>query len=60
MAGHILKNAKRVFGIPEFKYYALGDVLSAIFKRNPEKIGNNSGIPPPIQLELKFEQKISG
>lgn len=55
MAGHILKNAKRVFGIPEFKYYALGDGLSSIFKRNPGKIGSNSGIPPPIQLELKFD-----
>jgi len=27
MAGNILKSAKRVFGIPDFKYYALGDGL---------------------------------
>lgn len=38
MAGHILKYAKRVFGIPYFKYYALGDGLSNIFTRYPEKL----------------------
>lgn len=38
MAGHILKQAKRIFGIPDFKYYALGDGLSAVFKRSPGKI----------------------
>jgi hypothetical protein len=55
LAGHILRSAKRVFGIPDFKYYALGDGLSAIFKRSPGKIVGNFAIPPPIQLELKFE-----
>jgi hypothetical protein len=38
MAGHILKYAKRVFGIPDFKYYALGDGLSNIFSRYPGKL----------------------
>lgn len=38
MAGHILKSAKRVFGIPDFKYYALGDGISNIFKRCPGKL----------------------
>ena len=28
MTGHILKSAKRVFGIPDFKYYAIGPVGS--------------------------------
>ena len=36
MAGHILKCAKRVFGIPDFKYYALGDGLSNIQNLNRE------------------------
>jgi hypothetical protein len=35
MLGHILKEAKRIFGIPNFHYYAIGDGLSAIFKRSP-------------------------
>ena len=38
MAGHVLKWAKRVFGIPDFKYYALGDGLSNIFSRYPGKL----------------------
>jgi hypothetical protein len=38
MTGHILKCAKRVFGIPDFKYYALGDGLSIIFSRFPGQL----------------------
>ena len=38
MTGHILKQAKRVFGIPDFKFYAIGDGLSTIFSRSPGKI----------------------
>jgi hypothetical protein len=38
MAGHVLKYAKRVFGIPDFKYYALGDGLSNIFSHYPGKL----------------------
>ncbi len=38
MTGHILKQAKRVFGIPDFKFYAIGDGLSTIFRRSPGKI----------------------
>ena len=42
MAGHILKSAKRVSGIPDFKYYALGDGLSNIFSRYPGKLRKQS------------------
>jgi len=38
MAGHVLKCAKRVFGIPDFKYYALSDGLCNIFSRFPGKL----------------------
>jgi len=38
MAGHVLKCAKRVFGIPDFKYYAIGDGLSNIFTRFPGRL----------------------
>jgi len=55
MTGHVLKQAKRVFGVPDFKYYALGDGISAVFKRSPGKLGP---LKPPridsIQLELGF------
>jgi len=55
MTGHILKQAKRVFGIPDFKFYAIGDGLSAIFRRSPGKI---TAVKPPAmdiaQLGLGF------
>ncbi len=35
MIGHIFRQAKRIFGIPNFHYYANGDGLSNIFKRSP-------------------------
>ena len=35
MAGYVEDAAKRVFGIPDFKYYALADGLRAIFIRHP-------------------------
>jgi hypothetical protein len=42
MAGHILKSAKRVFGIPDFKYYALGDGLYNIFSMFPGELTKQS------------------
>jgi len=37
MAEYVEKAAKRLFGIPDFKYYALADGMSALFKRHPGK-----------------------
>ena len=53
MAGHVLKCAKRVFGIPDFKYYALGNGLSNIFFRYPGKLIKYSEIDRS-QLSLGF------
>jgi hypothetical protein len=36
-AAHVFKAAKRVFGIPEFHYYAIADGLCSIFMRHPGK-----------------------
>ena len=33
LAMHALKAAKRLFGIPDFRYYALADGISNIFRR---------------------------
>jgi len=33
LAVHVMEASKRIFGVPDFKYYALADGLSAIFKR---------------------------
>jgi hypothetical protein len=51
MAGHILKCAKRVFGIPDFKFYALGDGLSNIFSRFPGELQKQ---PQIRQSQLSF------
>lgn len=53
MTGYILKSAKRVFGIPDFKYYALGDGLSNIFSRCPGQLKKQEEIPHP-QLSFGF------
>jgi hypothetical protein len=53
MTGYILKSAKRVFGIPDFKYYALGDGLSNIFSRFPGQLKKQTEIPHP-QLNFGF------
>jgi hypothetical protein len=36
-AAYVLKSAKRVFGIPDFRYYAIADGLRNIFMRHPGK-----------------------
>ncbi len=38
MMGHLYQQAKRVFGIPNFHYYAIGDGLSAIFNKVTQKM----------------------
>jgi hypothetical protein len=55
MSGYILKAAKRVFGVPDFKYYAMSDGISAIFRRAPGKIPTSptEGLDPN-QLGLGF------
>lgn len=55
MSGYIMKAAKRVFGVPDFKYYAMSDGLSAIFRRSPGKIPTSptEGLDPN-QLGMGF------
>ncbi len=38
MTGYVLKAAKRLFGIPDFRYYAIADGLTSIFQRYPGRI----------------------
>jgi hypothetical protein len=51
LSGHILKSAKRVFGIPDLKYYALGDGLYNIFSRYPGQLIKTTVIK---ELQLNF------
>lgn len=52
MARYVEKAAKRVFGIPDFKYYALADGLRALLARNPGFIRPRIHNPRPKQLSL--------
>jgi hypothetical protein len=52
MARYVENAAKRVFGIPDFKYYALADGLRALFARNPGFIRHKIHKPDTIQLAL--------
>ncbi len=50
MAGYVEKAAKRVFGVPDFKYYALADGLRSIFTRHPGPPTRPKPSPPDPQL----------
>ncbi len=38
MAGYVFKAAKRLFGIPDFRYYAIADGFVGVFSRHPGRI----------------------
>jgi hypothetical protein len=52
MAGYVEQAAKRLFGIPDFKYYALADGLRAIFTRHPGRPVSRATNPVPRQMPL--------
>ena len=54
-AAYVLKSAKRVFGIPDFRYYAIADGLRNLFMRHPGKPYQLFGpkwLQPSPQLQL--------
>ncbi|MBE0448307.1 MAG: hypothetical protein IBX64_09470 [Actinobacteria bacterium] len=52
MAGYVLKAAKRLFGIPDFHYYAIADGLTSIFQRCPGRISARTPLDNNRQLTL--------
>lgn len=54
MAGYVERAAKRVFGVPAFKYYALADGLSALFARHPGPPSTRITRDGPRQLSLEL------
>ena len=53
LASHLLQSAKRVFGIPDFKYYALSDGLYNVFQTCPGNI-QPAKKKPPGQFQIDF------
>ena len=47
MAEYVLKAAKRVFGIADFKYYAVADGVRSLFARHPGRLRRLACPPAP-------------
>jgi hypothetical protein len=54
LAMHALKAAKRLFGIPDFRYYALADGISTIFKRTGKGTLHPRGLAPTTSPQMTF------
>jgi len=54
LASYALGAAKRIFGIPDFRYYAIADGIREILKRLKQPFPKNmvQNLNEPIQLEL--------
>jgi hypothetical protein len=55
IAGHVLRAAKRLFGIPDFHYYAIADGLTSIFQHYPGRI-----VLIPSQVSEQISMFIAG
>ena len=48
LAGHVVKAARRVFGIPDFRLYAIADGIKHILFNRSRGLGlAPRGLPPP-------------
>lgn len=56
VAGYVLKSAKRLFGVPDFHYYAIADGLTSIFQRCPGRINAGAHLKNTGQLRLLGEE----
>ena len=47
---HLLKAAKRLFGIPDFRLYALADGIRDVCVRSPRRARHGAKDPPQLTL----------
>ena len=52
MLGHIYRMAKRVFGVPDFRYYAIADGIMALLTRHPGRVVGRKDRGKKLQLAL--------
>jgi len=52
MLGHTYRMAKRVYGVPDFRYYAIADGIMALLTRHPGKVKVIEGRRKDLQLTL--------
>ena len=50
LATHLLRAAKRLFGIPDFRYYALADGIAEVCARSPRRSPASTADPPQLSL----------
>ena len=50
LATHLLKAAKRLFGIPNFRLYALADGIREVCARSPRRAQPGANDPPQLTL----------
>lgn len=55
LAHHVLKAARRIFGIPDFRYYALADGIREILGRAAKGPLRYLGVSPPTTGQLTFD-----
>ncbi len=48
--GHLLRAAKRLFGIPDFRLYALADGIREVCARSPRRSKPPANAPPQLTL----------
>ena len=52
MLGHIYRMAKRVFGVPDFRYYAIAEGMMALLASDPGRVKGIEGRRKDLQLTL--------
>ena len=55
LASHVLKAAKRLFGIPDFRYYAIADGIKEILTRSPRRVLPSTRADPILPFILLFD-----
>ena len=60
LAYHVLKAAKRIFGIPDFRYYALADGIKEVLSRAGKGILRHRAIPKIASTRQASRQAIQG
>ena len=53
LATHLLTAAKRLFGIPNFRLYALADGIREVCARSPRRSQRNANAPPQLILGFR-------
>lgn len=57
LSKHLVRAARRVFGIPDFRLYALADGIKQVLFNRTRGPGTSPRLPPPISFQRLLFQK---